>query len=387
MEYGENTCDLSNTSINFFIIREIFNIINNKDIAPSEFYVELLGVNEIRKSEKSNSQKTIVYRASDIYTNLVNRATVKASNYIKQITKYGFSESFFMDKEAKPIIAPEICIEAITIYLADIAQGELKDIRNDIIIPHIFEYKNEDDTLIIDCVKRVIDEIVNKRTPYKDTVNEVMEYVADYPCNVATSQTKIKKFYCEIGESFKKQTSYQNVQLPEKDTFNKNKKIYVTSNNEKIKQNLLLIREAFYLLVSLDENEILMPYFYLYLDCTEHEYNEYIRSGNIPTRQLADKFQLFKFPATIFKGDSSCDIDIVIDKYPYYSLNNNFDIDDKNKMNEFRNVLRLALGYRIDNRNIPFFMAIYSMYDYIKMYAVALIEANAELSEKNALPK
>lgn len=124
-----------------------------------------------------------------------------------------------------------------------------------------------------------------------------------------------------------------------------------------------------------------------YLDCTEHEYNEYIRSGNIPTRQLADKFQLFKFPATIFKGDSSCDIDIVIDKYPYYSLNNNFDIDDKNKMNEFRNVLRLALGYRIDNRNIPFFMAIYSMYDYIKMYAVALIEANAELSEKNALPK
>ena len=366
----KTTGDIHNTSINFFIIREIFNIINNKDIAPAEFYVKLLGLNEGQKSTETDDKKTL-RKASDIYTNLVTRATVKASNYAGQIAKYGFSESFFMDTEAKTIIAPELCIDEITTYLTDTKLMELEEIREYTIIPYIFEYKNEDDTLIVDCVKGIIDEIVNKRTNNEATVNEVLEYVADYPCNVGTSQKVIKNFYHQIGKSFEKQTPYKDVQLPEENTFNKSKRIYVTSDNEKIKQNLLLIKEAFYLLASMDENEILMPYFYLYLDCTELEYNEYIRNGNIPTRQLADKFQLFKFPATIFKGEASCDIDIVIDNYYSYNLNRNFDIDDENKMNEFRNALRLALCYRIDNRNIPFFMAVYSMYEYIKMSALA----------------
>lgn len=359
----KTTGDICNTTINFFIIREILNIINNKDVAPSEFYIKLLGLTKGQKATETD-----IKRVSDIYSNLVTRATVKASNYINQIVKYGFSESFFMDKEAKSIIAPKKCIDEITAYLADNEKSKrLNEIRNDIIIPYIFEYKNEDDTLIVDCVKGIIDEIVNERTKIKATVNEVLEYVTDYPCNEAVSQKVIKNFYDQIGKSFKDQRSYTDVQLPENSTFNKSKKIYATSDSKNTKQNLLLIRETLYLLASMDENEKLMRYFYLYLDCTEHEFNEYIRNGNIPTRKFADKFQQFKFPASIFRGDTSCDIDVVIDNYPYYSLNNNFDIDDEKKMNEFRNVLRLALCYRIDNRNIPFFMAVYSMYEYLNV--------------------
>lgn len=110
---------------------------------------------------------------------------------------------------------------------------ELEEIREYTIIPYIFEYKNEDDTLIVDCVKGIIDEIVNKRTDNEATVNEVLEYVADYPCNVGTSQKVIKNFYHQIGKSFEKQTPYKDVQLPEENTFNKSKRIYVTSDNEK----------------------------------------------------------------------------------------------------------------------------------------------------------
>lgn len=99
-----------------------------------------------------------------------------------------------------------------------------------------------------------------------------MEYVTDYPCIAGVSQKVIKNFYHQIGKSFEKQTPYKDVQLPEENTFNKSKRIYVTSDNEKIKQNLLLIKETFYLLANMDENEILMLYFYLYLDCTELEY-------------------------------------------------------------------------------------------------------------------
>lgn len=386
MKNKKTTGNISNISINFFIIREIFYIINNKSVTPNEFYIKLLGASGLRKKAKTGGKKAI-YKVADIYANLVTRATVKASNYIDQITKYGFSETFFMDNEATHIVAPAICIDEIINFLSDREINDLKNIRNNIIIPYIFEYKNEDGTLIIDCVKRIIDEIVNERTDNKDSVNEVLEYIADAPCNVAISQKIIKDFYDQIGKSFEKgKIAYKNVQLPKVDSFNKNKRVYVTSNNEKIKQNLLLVREAFYLLASLDENEILIPYFYLYLDCTEYEYAEYIRNGKIPTRKLADKFQLFKFPATIFKGESPCDIDIVINNCPYY-LNDNFDIDNENKMNEFRSVLRLALCYRIDTRNIPFFSAVYSMYEYIKMYAAACIEANLELAEGNVFPE
>lgn len=56
----KTTGDIHNTSINFFIIREIFNIINNKDIAPAEFYVKLLGLNEGQKSTETDDKKLYV---------------------------------------------------------------------------------------------------------------------------------------------------------------------------------------------------------------------------------------------------------------------------------------------------------------------------------------
>ena len=356
---GKNTSGIKNTSINMFIIREIFKTINNRDITADEFYMKLLGVDEKRKTEGA---KKDAYIASDIYANFVNRATLRVSPYIEEKKKWGFTEAFFMDNQAILIDAPEECIYKIIYYLQDSSLYGNEDFRENVIIPNIFEFKNADGTLIIDCVKEMIDEIVSEKNTNQDTTAEILEYVTNYSSDISVSQQVIKNFYNEIGKSFdKEKQTYELIQLPEMDTFNSKKRIFVTSDNEKIKQNLLLIREVYAMMAEMDGNKDAMKNFYLYLECTENEYNDYIRHGNIPTRKLAKKIQSFKFPATLFKGDSPCDIDIT--NYALYSLNSNVDIDDVVEMKKFRNMLRLALFYRIDTRNIPFFMAVYSMYN------------------------
>lgn len=378
---GKNTSGIKNTSINMFIIREIFKTINNRDITADEFYMKLLGVDEKRKTEGG---KKDAYIASDIYANFVNRATLRVSPYIEEIKKWGFTEAFFMDNQAILIDAPEECIYKIIYYLQDSSLYGNEDFRENVIIPNIFEFKNADGTLIIDCVKEMIDEIVSEKNTNQDTTAEILEYVTNYSSDISVSQQVIKNFYNEIGKSFdKEKQTYELIQLPETDTFNSKKRIFVTSDNEKIKQNLLLIREAYAMMAEMDGNKDAMKNFYLYLECTENEYNDYIRHGNIPTRKLAKKIQSFKFPATLFKGESPCDIDIT--NYALYSLNSNVDIDDVVEMKKFRNMLRLALFYRIDTRNIPFFMAVYSMYNSLVDENFDL--ANIEPSKENMFPQ
>lgn len=359
-------------STNLVIIKEIFNIINNsKKVSNDDFYVKLLGI----KDKKNH--------ASDRYESLIDQR-VKVSKYKNQFEEKGFSANFFTDDSASFIIAPQCCIEYIKSYVLDRRLNEVKQLREQYIFPYIFEYKNEDGTLIIDCVKKIIDEIRYEKTKSinNDTVNDVVNYVTNLSCSTALSQKNIKKFYNELGKSYNKDKgTIEYVTLSKSENVN-NHKLYVTSDNNRIKQTLLLIRETYALLAELDNNNNAMKNFYKLLGCSANEYDDYIRYGNIPTRKLARIFQIFKFPASSFRGDSPCEIDITT---LGCQLNDNVDIDDADAVKKFRNALRLNLFYVIDKRNIPFFMAVYSMYS--SPFEEIFNMVNLELAKENSFPQ
>jgi hypothetical protein len=356
---------------NCFIIRELYGmLVDNQDSSKSDclkskFYSHLLKIDDTKK-------------ALDIYCNLVSRATVNFSQYVDNFTMYGISKEFF---EGEYIKAPEKVSKAIEKFFsdnhADITKSKFID---EYIKPYVFEFKNLDGTLIIDSVRKMALDI--SPAEISDDYYEIAEYIKNLSPTAHLSQNQIRDFYKELAKNYKSEDfDLKSINFPNSRLKNP-KKYFGTTDSERVKQSLLLIREAYHALASYDGYTDDLIKFYDYLEMSESEFETYLdKNSRIPTEKFLQKLEPFKIPATIFRADNPTQIK-VCNKIADVAYNSPVDIE------KLRRELKFYLFYNISAKNGAFYLAIYSLYSHIIMRDEALLLAHIELAKSiSSLPQ
>lgn len=348
---------------NFLIVRDLFNLIKDTKISNSDFYAYIFNM------DKTKSEITM--------TSIVNTGYGDINTYSKKLIEYGLSEEYFLKDNPEYIQAPD---EVVNLYLEYLdmetklipdpyakqkkagtfdfnklspkeqeaenerneMRAENRDHKNYIkmtLLENIFSIKNKDDSLIIDCLRNILLDYskINKET--FPELYDMSAHIIDTTPTAYLSQKQIQKYYTYTVSDF---IRYDIADLSGKIS---SKNIYGKKNNG---FTFYLIREAYQILSQIDaDRPDALDKFYKYLEVSEEDYESMIATNVAPNKKMADLLTPFKYPASLFRGDTPTGYDISDDIKIYYNeyyCNGYYDL--------FNTALTFYLCYKISTDNI-----------------------------------
>ena len=348
------------TQTNLLIISKIFDTIKPKKLSKKCFYAYLYGIDCANFNLSDTKSK--ISRAANSFNNLISEGEGDISQIAQILSKYGISEKYFNGNYFE---ADDIVIDAFSEYCTD---SDLGDMDNcvDILHKHIFSVKavkadntkNNDTVLVIDCIRAIVNDISQDCDIWLD--KEANERIYDLTDKIAEktkkekkdllhfSQKQINDFYKNATKNFQRNSTSDITVPPLQKGTVKDTNIYITES-EKISANLFFIREIFSLLASLyDEYQDLMNIFYEYLEINKNDYEVMINGGTINCRKILKKLEPYKYPASLFRSDSSSNMSMSTE------LKNAYDgyIIKEITLDELRSLLKLHLFYKMEPENI-----------------------------------
>lgn len=346
------------SSANLCIIRELFKLIKPKEISMPEFYSFLAaGWNDISKEELD--------LFIDGFEHAI-RGNGDIKKFIRILTEYGISEEYFMDN--RPMDADADILAKFTEYCKGtdrvtengIDKIRLKECRQ-ALLSQVFSVKNLDGTLVVHCLKRIILDMQHINKNENLELFDLAEKISQLELHSHLSQDRLKKYYEDFAKNYKNQ---EIPALPKQGS--KSKNIYSSkATGDTICDTLFLIREAYLALASIDKPEEpaeeSAEKFYAQINISEEEYEEMLSSKQVDARKLLCTFAPYKFPASLFRGDSATVL--CMDKDMEHALS-----DYRNEiigLEQFRILLKLNLFYCVKPKNFLFFFAVYSLYNKI----------------------
>lgn len=309
---------------NFLIIREIFNLIKDKRIGNSEFYAFLFNVN------KSDSEV--------VMTSIINTGYGNIEKYSKLLIEYGLSKEYFSKDNPEYIQA---CDETLKNYISYVKYADnrlnnsnARKMQRKSLLYNIFNVKNKDGSLVVDCLRNMLLDYMNINSESNPELYDISSHIVSDEAIQYLTQNQLKKYYKDTAINFVKYNEFNQIStLPE--TTRKN--IYGKANNG---FNLLLIRESYLVLSQIDaDRPDALERFYNFLGISETDYQIMIDKNSAPNKKLAELLTRFKYPASLFRGDTPTQFDISED-----ILNAN--------SKDLNHVLKIYLCYKISPDNI-----------------------------------
>lgn len=358
----------------YFLTRELFCVLagERKDVVK-EYCAYILNEKDKDKAE-SNYQQLI-------------SGNLSAMNHAKILIEHGISEEFFNGTD---IIAPKKVLVSLKCYMNKDSLGEYdeeldfyipanrKKLIEEQIIPNIFDIKNKDGSLVIDCIFDIAMKILSNSKMAKNpeihpaASYDVIDYITSLKLGANVSQLAMKKYYNhlyeEIIKEYKEDDENSKNKLihlpdyPEKDTVTNNKlsdtnKKYI----ERIQNTLLIIRESFLELCEIDGHIIDDKDFYEYIGVDKNRFEQQLNeTKSVNVRPIFDKIRQFGFPATLIKNDIPSEIGVSSEVI--YKAD---EVRTSKDYKALRDTIKLYMFYKIDTYNLPFFFSVYSMYRYI----------------------
>ena len=326
---------------NFLIIREVFNMIKDSRTSNIDFWLYLLDW----ENTPENAEKAEAH-----FTALIRFGAGDSIKHAKKLIEHGISAEYFNQSPTFIIADPAIQ------YVYDIVTEESKEYhkstkknesktyslqeRREVLLEKIFTIKNQDETLVIDCMRNLLMDMYHISEPTYD----LGKYLTDLKVGSHLSQKNLKKYYKDVAEKFAKQLTAPELpigKIPDK-------KIYSVEDSESSIFTLTIIREAYFIIADMYEINNPMKNFYEFIGISEDEYEDMLESGNIPNKLLVQKFEPYKYPASLFRGDNPTEIDVcseIRNVYHAYSTNFRYGIE------KFRHYLKIFLCYKISNDN------------------------------------
>ncbi len=326
---------------NFLIIREVFNMIKDSRTSNIDFWLYLLDW----ENTPENAEKAEAH-----FTALIRFGAGDSIKHAKKLISHGISAEYF--NESPTFIKADPAIQ----YVYDITTEESKEYykskkknesktyslqeRREVLLENIFTIKNLDGTLVIDCMRNLLMDMYH----ISESTYDLGKYLTDLKAGSHLSQKNLKKYYKDVAKKFADQLT-----IPELPTGTvSDKKIYTAVDSEKGSFTLFIIRETYAVLAAMNGINNYMQNFYEFIDISEDEYQNMIDTGIIFNKELLQKFEPFKYPASLFRGENPIEIDVCRDikEYYYYmKCNPKFDIK------KFRHYLKIFLCYKISNDN------------------------------------
>lgn len=351
---------------NFLIVRDLFNLIKDTRISNSDFYAYIFDMN------KSDSEITM--------TSIINTGYGNIEKYSKKLIEYGLSKEYFSKDNPEYIQTPDEVINLYVEFLdlenkliedpysqekkaktfdfnklspeeqkAERERNKMRDENRDhknymkmILLENIFSIKNKDDSLIIDCLRNILLDYMNINYELNPELYSMSTCIIKNEALCYLTQNQLKKYYRDTITNFVNENEFNYVSsLPE--TTRKN--IYGKKNNG---FTFYLIREAYQILSQIDaDRPDALDNFYKYLGVSEEDYESMIDTNVAPNKKMADLLTPFKYPASLFRGDTPTEYDISDDIKIYYNeyyCNGDYDL--------FNNALTVYLCYKISSDNI-----------------------------------
>ena len=326
--------------INLLIIREIFNLIKNKQLKNPMFY------NFIYTGGTSAN-------AEINYNTLVVNGQGNTKIFSEKLIEYGISPEYF---DNQLIIADDSVINSFQLFCKDSSIYPITKCR-EILKYKIFTIKNTDGTFIIDCIQNIIDDIIQTPTEKNESVYILTDKISDKKPTSHLTQSQVFSYYKNTICNYPQDSIMDEdiIDMPQGKVALK--KILHHTDSEKISTTLLIIRETYRLLAQQENIANYMDEFYSYLEIPENEYQNMIDNGTVKTRHLLNKLEPFKFPSTLFRSDNPSDIDVekeIMDACLDYQIKQ-ITIED------FQAILKLHLYYKISTRNLGLVIATYAL--------------------------
>lgn len=334
---------------NLCIIREMYKHINT-GVPMSNFYKFLTGDLEASKQD--------IKKFENAFSRFITTGDGDPVKFSRILIAYGISEEYFIG-------TPMEADADITANFTDCFQYSdttLMDSCRQALLGNLFSVKNMDGTLVIDCIRRMAMDMQGINMEESLASYAYAKYLSNLepPAHGSTrhlSQKQLKRFYGKVGDALRAQ---EPPCLPEgklDDT-----KIYTPKMDAwKIYDTLFLIREIYLLLASIDKLENPLEKFYAQLGIHAENYPVTPDSGQADFRKLFQAFEPYKFPASLFRGDSPSSLALCKEIWDAFSQYQNNAIT----LEQFRDSLNLELFYKVNVENAPTFMAIYSIYEKI----------------------
>lgn len=232
--------------------------------------------------------------------------------------------------------------------------------------------KNDDTVLVIDCIRDIINDILqvcdisienesNRRI--KDFTNKIAEKMElEKNALFHIPQNQINNYYKNAAKEFQR-NSTSDITVPPLPKGRTNEKKINHTTSKVISANLFFIRETYRLLASLeDKYPNLMNDFYRYLGINEDDYEVMIKGGAIDCRNILEKLEPYKYPASLFRGGSATGLSI------YKTLKTPYDSYRKGRtsIDELRSLLKLHLFYKIEPENLGLIIPTYALIEDLK---------------------
>lgn len=308
---------------NLSIITQIFYLMKDSRIDQEMFFAFLYDekLSSVKKSDKKDDKEddqvvltpesvkkmTNAYRR---YETFIHHTEGSIDAISKKLISYGISKEYFNDTASEFLDGDETVIDFFAKYIDNNQNAKTKigivQCR-ECLLERIFSIKNKDGSLVIDCVRNImldilnIDEIDN---PLYVFTNQIVNAVPDKNL----SRRDYKKYYNSI---LKDTYITQPRELPDFPNSNyssrvgnpldKNKASYEWY---KIQMSLFIIREAYLVFAEMDDIPNALDMFYEELGISENEYMDMLFDSEvIDNKRLANILTKYKYPASIFHAE------------------------------------------------------------------------------------
>lgn len=360
-QYGKQDTSKEIIRVNMLIIREIFNSIRPKQITYSMFYNAIYSGNKSGNAEAS-------------YSTLIYNGQGNLKIFSEKLIEYGISAEYFAERL---IDADECILDYFKGNAQDSVQTPISACR-DVLNYNIFSVKNLDGTLIIDCIKNIIDDILGTPAEKNESLYILTDKIADKKPSSHLSQKQVLDYYKNVVKNHPLDSIMDETVMDMPEGTLAEKKFLYYSESEKISATLFLIQETYRLFASLENIPDYMEKFYSYLEIPENEYQDMADNDTIKTKHLMKKLEPFKYPASLFRSDSPTKLTVckeIAEAYSEYRL-------CKISYEAFQSILKLNLFYKVSTDNIGLVIPTYALVNEIG-YSTPLYFDSLSDDEKN----
>lgn len=289
-----------------------------------------------------------------------------------KLLEYGISSEFFDDKAAEYLLGEQIVINTFVNYLDNGRKSSLllEDCKK-ILHEYIFTVKNKDGSLIVDCVRNMMLDMLS----INKSDNGALYYLADELAHITPvtqlSRLSYKKYYNNI---LKNVDLIQPQKLPElpRSTYSsrvgnpleKHQKTYRWQN---IQLSLFIIRESYRVFAEVDQIPDALDKFYAELGISENEYDKMLLDyEQIDNRKLGVIFTKYKYPASVFHAEKPSRIKLcsmineLLQEY-FDSKTGRYCMQEMIEDDDLYDKFKFYLLYRMDSDNYEITIATMSL--------------------------
>ena len=301
---------------NLSIITQIFYLMKDSRIDQEMFFAFLYDekLSAVKKDDQeiltpeSVKKMTKAYRR---YETFIHHTEGSIDAISKKLISYGISKEYFNDTASEFLDGDETVIDFFAKYI-DNNQNAKTKIRivqcRECLLERIFYIKNKDGSLVIDCVRNIMLDMLNFDEKHQRPLYALADEIAHVTPNKNLSRLDYKKYYNAILENI---DLTQPIELPDFPNSNyssrvgnpldKNKASYEW---DKIQMSLFIIREAYLVFAEMDDIPNALNMFYEELGMSENEYMDMLFDSEvIDNKRLANILTKYKYPASIFHAE------------------------------------------------------------------------------------